>query len=171
MAERTEFDIDLSGGAGGEGSDDKPWNGEIAQGTLGGDDGEVATPVEPEGEKPEGEQQPPPEEEQNGQAKKNTSGTIDRPYRIFQVKPAEVDGRVLDVPVPVAFSDGEGGTMDTLIARNRDLALTKAARAFGPGWQGTLVAVPIGMWEPEPIFNRPSNNFSVQIGQAQDASS
>lgn len=95
---------------------------------------------------------------------KKTSGTIDRPYRIFQIKPADVDGQIIDVPVPVIFNSDDGGTQDTIVARNRDLALQKAAKAFGPGWSGTLVAVPIGMWEEKPIFNKPRNSFSVQIG-------
>lgn len=101
---------------------------------------------------------------ENNAKPKNASGTVDRPYRIFQIKPAEVEGQIIDVPVPVIFNAEGGGTMDTLVARNRDLAITKAAKLFGPGWNGTLVAVPIGMWEPEPVFNKPKNSFKVQIG-------
>jgi hypothetical protein len=99
---------------------------------------------------------------------KATSGTIDRPYRIFQYKAVEVDGQIIEVPVPVIFNAEGGGTMDTLVARNRDLALRKAARAFGPGWAGTLVAVPIGYWEPEQVLNRPRNNFTIEIGEDED---
>jgi hypothetical protein len=99
---------------------------------------------------------------------KSKSGTIERLYRIFQIKHAEVDGNIISVPVPVTFTledeSGKQSVLEGITARNRDIALTRAAKFFGPGWSGVLVAVPEGMWEPQPVNNVPDNSFSVKIG-------
>lgn len=98
--------------------------------------------------------------------RKAKSGTVDRLYLIHKMTTAEVDGQVVDVAVRVQFTDPEDESkiLPGVRARNRDLALSKASKAFGTGWRGTLVATPEGYWEPEEIFNEPNGGFTPRIG-------
>lgn len=194
---------------------DVPWDGEIREGHLGGDDGEpdrtiaeAAAAVDHEGEdvplppddtpespandelplppEPsdgvkealEGEDINPPEPEppaeepkpkkraarkKKGEAKAKQSGRIDRLYTIFQETQAEVDGNIVPVYVQRAFVvDGE--TIQGVVARNRDIALSRAGKLFGENFQGTLVAVSAASWEPKPVSNLPEPRFKVTVG-------
>jgi hypothetical protein len=95
------------------------------------------------------------------------SGSVDRLYLIFQMCPSEVEGQIMDVPVRRQFEvEVEGGgteIRDGIVARNRDLALMRAAKIFGEGFDGHLVAVPEGMWTPKHVINKPKNAFSTEI--------
>ena len=62
------------------------------------------------------------------------------------------------------FGDPQGDPVNTIRARNRDTALYKAGKLFGHGFEGTLVATPISMWEEKPVRNRPKDVFSVEVG-------
>lgn len=97
-------------------------------------------------------------------ADKPSSGSIDRLYYIFQLVPAEVEGQIIDVPVRRQFARGEGEEpLEGIVARNRDLALLRAAKVFGEGFDGTLVACPEGMWTPKRVHNKPKQVFSTEI--------
>jgi hypothetical protein len=95
------------------------------------------------------------------------SGPASRLYVIFQKHQVEVNGQIMEGFVRVAFinpDDPEGQPVDTIKARNRDTALHKAGKLFGHGFEGTLVATPVGMWEEKPVRNAPREEFRVEVG-------
>lgn len=106
---------------------------------------------------------PAPAQQQPQAAVKSSSGTMDRTYKIFHMQQTEVGGQIVEVPVEVTFTAPDGGDLEGIRARNRDLALSRAAKAFGSGWEGKLVAVPESMWEPVAVSNVPKTSFSTQI--------
>jgi outer membrane biosynthesis protein TonB len=97
---------------------------------------------------------------------KPSSGAASRLYAIFQKHQVEVDGRITEAFVRVAFAnpDDSQAPLTTVKARNRDTALHKAGKLFGHGFEGTLVATPIGMWEEKPVRNTPRPEFRVEVG-------
>lgn len=63
------------------------------------------------------------------------------------------------------FSDPDTGQMvEGITARNRDLALLKAGKLFGHGYEGILIATPESMWEEKAVRNKPREEFRVEIG-------
>jgi outer membrane biosynthesis protein TonB len=97
---------------------------------------------------------------------KPSSGAASRLYAIFQKHQVEVDGRITEAFVRVAFAnpDDSQAPLTTVKARNRDTALHKAGILFGHGFEGTLVATPVGMWEEKPVRNTPREQFRVEVG-------
>lgn len=95
---------------------------------------------------------------------KPKSGTTDRLYYIFEMTSAEVDGHIIEVPVRRTFPGEGGAIIEGIVARNRDLAISRAARFFGAGWSGVLVATPESMWQPREVENVPSDGFSPRVG-------
>jgi len=91
------------------------------------------------------------------------SGSVARRYLIFERVQSEVDGQIVDVYVRRAFQ-GDGEVIEAIKARNRDLALNKAGKLFGHGFEGTLVAVPEGMWDEKTVRNKPREVFRVEVG-------
>jgi outer membrane biosynthesis protein TonB len=101
------------------------------------------------------------------EAPKPSSGAASRLYAIFQKHQVEVDGRITEAFVRVAFAnpdDAQAAPLTTVKARNRDTALHKAGKLFGHGFEGTLVATPVGMWEEKPVRNTPREQFRVEVG-------
>lgn len=94
---------------------------------------------------------------------KSASGTVDRIYLIFEIQQVEVGGQIVEAPIRRDFTV-DGQVVPGLKARNRDLALRKAGKLFGHGYEGTLVAVPEGMWEPTPVRNKPREHYHVEVG-------
>lgn len=93
-----------------------------------------------------------------------TSGTIARRYFIFEKTQAEIDGQIVDVFARVQFSDPDTSELiEGIMARNRTLALNKAGKLFGHGYEGTLIATPESMWEEKTVRNKPREEFRVEI--------
>lgn len=95
------------------------------------------------------------------------SGPAVRMYAIFRKHKTEVDGQIVEAFVRVAFADPdnpEAGVVEAIRARNRDTALYKAAKLFGRGFEGTLVATPVSMWEEKPVRFKPREQFHVEVG-------
>jgi outer membrane biosynthesis protein TonB len=103
----------------------------------------------------------------NNTSTKPGSGPAARLYAIFQKHQVEVNGQIMEGFVRVAFIDPDdptGEPVETIKARNRDTALFKAGKLFGHGFEGTLVATPVSMWEEKPVRNQPREEFRVEVG-------
>jgi hypothetical protein len=94
---------------------------------------------------------------------KPKSGSVDRTYFIFQEVQAEVGGNIIPVYARLTFMDGTDH-IDGVVARNRELALGRAGKLLGHDWEGTLVAVSQGSWEPLPVSNTPEPRYKVKVG-------
>lgn len=95
------------------------------------------------------------------------SGPASRLYFIFQRHEAEVGGHMQTVYAKVLFADPDnpqGDPLQGIRARNRDMALYKAGKLFGHGFEGRLVATPEGMWEEKDVRNKPREEFRVEVG-------
>jgi hypothetical protein len=97
--------------------------------------------------------------------KPGVSGTVARRYFIFEKTQIEVEGQITEAFVRVQFSDPDtSAPMEGITARNRDLALLKAGKLFGHGYEGRLVATPESMWEEKDVRNKPREEFRVEVG-------
>lgn len=95
--------------------------------------------------------------------KKAAAGTVNRLYYIFEIVDAEIDGQIVRVPIRRQFDMGDG-IVEGVVDRNRDLAIARAAKMFGMGWRGELVAVPSNYWNPKPVHNAPKDEFRTVVG-------
>lgn len=132
--------------------------------------GEVVTePPAPEPARPKRKKAPKraPRARATAPATTTGSGPAARQYIILQKTRAEVEGNILDVFIHVSFvnpDDPNGDPLDRLRARNRKLALRRAGKLFGHGFEGSLIAVPEGMWEEMPVRNKPREQYHVEVG-------
>lgn len=96
-----------------------------------------------------------------------TGGPPARLYFILQKVQGEVDGVLREVYQKVAFAnpdDPAGPPIQGIRARNRDIALYKAGKLFGHGFEGNLLALPEGMWDEKTVRNKPRDVFKVEVG-------
>jgi hypothetical protein len=130
-----------------------------------GNDAPAEPPVEEEpvaAEEPvEAAEEPVPEPETPVERPGNNKqgGPPSRAYFIFERMEIEVGGEVVDAWVKRQF-----GNEDTIVARNGPNALRAAGRAIGSGFEGSLVPVPVSMWNPKPVSTKQDDNLRVSVG-------
>lgn len=136
--------------------------------SLTGEDAATTVAASPVEEQEQTETQVEGQSQEDADAQAKSSGSTDREYLIFERIKAEVDGNVQEVWIQRKFAvEGENGertVLNGIVARNRDLALIRAAKMFGQGYRGDLVPVPDSMWTPKPVANVPRETYRVQVG-------
>lgn len=116
---------------------------------------------EPETATPDAASGPPPEAAPASRKKKaaKAGGAPSRAYFIFEEIKIDLDGKETSAWVKRKF-----GNEWTITARNGPNALRAAGRAIGAGYEGTLVPVPVSMWNPQPVSTKQRDDLSVSVG-------